>query len=167
MNTKILESHGRAARGLPILLLHEKTATLVSTFDADKHLTAEKLDGCYLLKTDRKDLSADEIWRVYTLLTRAEDAFRDMKSPLVIRPIFHHKERRTDSHIFLCLLAYHLLTAKASADERGLGRHRPTAVEGITVPHTPLKISPTPGIALALSPRAGRVRRRGPGRRAT
>ena len=34
-----------------------------------------------------------------------------MKSPLVIRPIFHHKERRTDSHIFLCLLAYHLLTA--------------------------------------------------------
>jgi hypothetical protein len=89
----------------------EKTSTIVSTFDADKHLTAEKLDGCYLLKTDRKDLSADEIWRVYTLLTRAEDAFRDMKSPLVIRPIFHHKERRTDSHIFLCLLAYHLLTA--------------------------------------------------------
>jgi hypothetical protein len=34
-----------------------------------------------------------------------------MKSPLVIRPIFHHKERRTDSHIFLCLLAYHLLSA--------------------------------------------------------
>jgi hypothetical protein len=44
-------------------------------------------------------------------LTRAEDAFRDMKSPPVIRPIFHHKERRTDSHIFLSLLAYHPLTA--------------------------------------------------------
>ena len=107
---RLLERYPRVARYYR-LSHDEKSATLDSTFDADKHLTAEKLDGCYLLKTDRKDLSADEIWRVYTLLTRAEDAFRDMKSPLVIRPIFHHKERRTDSHIFLCLLAYHLLTA--------------------------------------------------------
>ena len=44
-------------------------------------------------------------------LTRAEDAFRDMKSPLVIRPIFHQKEHRSDAHIFVSLLAYHLLTA--------------------------------------------------------
>ena len=108
---RLLERYPRVARYYR-LSHDEKTATLVSTFDADKHLTAEKLDGCYLLKSDRKDLTADEIWRVYTLLTRAEDAFRDMKSPLVIRPIFHHKERRTDSHIFLCLLAYHLLTAE-------------------------------------------------------
>ena len=107
---RLLERYPRVARYYR-LSYDEKSATLGSTFDADKHLTAEKLDGCYLLKTDRKDLSADEIWRVYTLLTRAEDAFRDMKSPLVIRPIFHHKERRTDSHIFLSLLAYHLLTA--------------------------------------------------------
>jgi transposase len=107
---RLLERYPRVARYYR-LSHDEKTATLVSTFDADKHLTAEKLDGCYLLKSDRKDLTADEIWRVYTLLTRAEDAFRDMKSPLVIRPIFHHNERRTDSHIFLCLLAYHLLTA--------------------------------------------------------
>ena len=34
-----------------------------------------------------------------------------MKSPLAIRPIFHHLEPRTESHIFLCLLAYHLLIA--------------------------------------------------------
>jgi transposase len=89
----------------------EKTATLVSSFDADKHLTAEKLDGCYLLKTDRKDLTADEIWRIYTLLSRAEDAFRDMKSPLAERPIFHHLEHRVESHVFVCLLAFHLLVA--------------------------------------------------------
>jgi transposase len=107
---RLLERYPRVARYYR-LSHDEKAATIVSTFDADKHLTAEKLDGCYLLKSDRKDLTADEIWRVYTLLTRAEDAFRDMKSPLVIRPIFHHKERRADSHIFLCLLAYHLLTA--------------------------------------------------------
>jgi transposase len=107
---RLRERYPRVARYYR-LSYNEKTTTLVSTFDADKHRTAEKLDGCYLLKTDRKDLTADEIWRTYTLLTRAEDAFRDMKSPLVIRPIFHQKEHRTDSHIFLCLLAYHLLTA--------------------------------------------------------
>jgi transposase len=100
----------RVARYHP-LSYDEKTATLVSTLDADKHGTAEKLDGCYLLKTDRKNLTGDEIWRIYTLLTRAEDAFRDMKSPLVIRPIFHQKEHRSDAHIFVSLLAYHLLTA--------------------------------------------------------
>jgi transposase len=64
-----------------------------------------------LLKTDHNDLSGDELWRIYTLLTRAENAFRDMKSPLAVRPIFHHTERRTEAHIFLCVLAYHLLIA--------------------------------------------------------
>jgi len=87
------------------------TATLVSKLDADKHRKAEHLDGCYLLKTDRKNLSGDELWRIYSLLTRAENAFRDMKSPLALPPIFHHLEARTDAHIFLCLLACHLLIA--------------------------------------------------------
>jgi transposase len=107
---RLRERYPRVARYHP-LSYDEKTATLGSTLDADKHRTAEKLDGCYLLKTDRKDLTSDEIWRIYTLLTRAEDAFRDMKSPLVVRPIFHQKEHRSDAHIFVSLLAYHLLTA--------------------------------------------------------
>jgi len=107
---RLRERYPRVARYHP-LSYDKKTATLVSTLDADKHRTAEKLDGCYLLKTDRKDLTSDEIWRIYTLLTRAEDAFRDMKSPLVVRPIFHQKEHRSDAHIFVSLLAYHLLTA--------------------------------------------------------
>jgi transposase len=78
---------------------------------ADKKALARKLDGSYVLKTDRQDLAADEIWRTYILLTRVEDAFRDIKSPLMERPIFHHIERRTQTHIFLCVLAYHLLAA--------------------------------------------------------
>ena len=73
--------------------------------------TAEELDGAYLLKTDRKDLSAEEIWRIYSLLTRAEDAFRSMKSPLMERPIFHQLQKRVETHIFLCVLAYHILAA--------------------------------------------------------
>jgi len=78
---------------------------------ADKKAIAKKLDGSYVLKTDRQDLTADEIWRTYILLTRVEDAFRDIKSPLMERPIFHHLKNRTQTHIFLCVLAYHLLAA--------------------------------------------------------
>jgi transposase len=77
--------------------------------DLEKKARAKKLDGTYVLKTDRQDLTADEIWRSYILLTRVEDAFRDMKSPLMERPIFHHLKHRTQTHIFLCVLAYHLL----------------------------------------------------------
>ena len=58
-----------------------------------------------------QDLTAEEIWRTYILLTRVEDAFRDIKSPLMERPIFHHLQDRTQTHIFLCVLAYHLLAA--------------------------------------------------------
>lgn len=79
--------------------------------DAEKKAIATKLDGSYVLKTDRQDLTADEIWRTYILLTRVESAFRSMKSPLMERPIFHHLKNRTHTHIFLCVLAYHLLVA--------------------------------------------------------
>jgi transposase len=77
--------------------------------DQEKKQRALRLDGAYLLKTDRKDLSDEEAWRLYMLLTRVEDAFRDMKSPLSERPIFHHLQHRVEAHIFLCVLAYHLL----------------------------------------------------------
>jgi transposase len=77
----------------------------------EQRAKAETLDGAYLLRTDRHDLSADEAWRLYMTLTRAETAFRSMKSPLAERPIFHQLQRRVETHIFLCVLAYHLLVA--------------------------------------------------------
>ncbi len=107
---RLKERYPRVARYFDIAY-DPDTAALAATLNADKYATAERLDGCYLLKTDRNDLSGDELWRIYILLTRAENAFRDMKSPLAERPIFHHIERRTKSHIFLCVLAYHLLIA--------------------------------------------------------
>ncbi|MGB7102252.1 MAG: IS1634 family transposase [Xanthobacteraceae bacterium] len=107
---RLKERYPRVARYFD-LSYDAQTATLQAQFNADKHAKAERLDGCYLIKTDRNDLSGDELWRIYILLTRAENAFRDMKSPLAERPIFHHTERRTEAHIFLCVLAYHLLIA--------------------------------------------------------
>ena len=69
----------------------------------------EKTRGIYCLRTDRKDLNEQQIWDIYTMLTDIEDAFRCMKSELGLRPIYHQKEARCDGHIFITLLAYHLL----------------------------------------------------------
>ena len=107
---RLKERYPRVARYFD-LSYDPHTATLAAQFNAHKYANAEQLDGCYLIKTDRNDLSGDELWRIYILLTRAENAFRDMKSPLAERPIFHHTEQRTEAHIFLCVLAYHLLIA--------------------------------------------------------
>jgi transposase len=89
----------------------EHSCTLTCHLDADRLALAEQLDGAYLLRTDRADLTADEAWRTYILLTRVENAFRDLKTPLLMRPIFHQLERRVETHIFLSVLAYHLLIA--------------------------------------------------------
>lgn len=69
----------------------------------------EALDGNYLLKTNRSDLGASEIWNLYVMLTSIENAFQDLKSHLGLRPNRHHKEERVDGHIFISILAYHLL----------------------------------------------------------
>lgn len=107
---RLRERYPRVARYYAIAYDAEHRQLVWRVHD-DKKAVATKLDGSYLLKTDRHDLTAEEIWRTYILLTRVENAFRAMKSPLMERPIFHHLEHRTQTHIFLCVLAYHLLTA--------------------------------------------------------
>ena len=107
---RLKERYPRVARYYDIT--YDAVAPAVTwTPHDDLQTKAARLDGGYLLKTDRQDLSDDEIWRLYILLTRVEDAFRDLKSPLLERPIFHHLEHRVQTHIFLCVLAYHLLVA--------------------------------------------------------
>jgi transposase len=107
---RLKERHPRVARYYQIV--YDATDKRLSwQEDTSKKAVAEHLDGSYVLKTDRPESSAEEIWRTYTLLTRVEAAFRAMKSPLMERPIFHHLQRRTETHIFLCILAYHLLVA--------------------------------------------------------
>jgi transposase len=66
------------------------------------------LQGVYLLRTTDSILSADDLWRTYMLLTRVEAAFRNLKTDLSIRPIFHHKENRGDAHVLFSVLAYAL-----------------------------------------------------------
>ena len=66
-------------------------------------------EGIYVLITNRKELKEQQIWNIYNMLTDIEDAFRCMKSELGFRPIHHQTEKRADGHIFITVLAYHLL----------------------------------------------------------
>lgn len=69
----------------------------------------EKTSGVYCLRTDQKALDVQQIWDIYTMLTDIEDAFRCMKSELGLRPIYHQKEARCDGHIFITVIAYHIM----------------------------------------------------------
>lgn len=107
---RLKERYPRVARYYAIGY-EASTASVTWAEDAEKKAVATRLDGGYLLTTDRTDLTDEEIWRTYILLTRVEAAFRAMKSPLCERPIFHRLQHRVQTHIFLCVLAYHLLVA--------------------------------------------------------
>ena len=107
---RLRERYPRGARYYQINY-DDATKTLRVEHDENKKNKAKLLDGTYVLKTSKSEISAEEVWRTYILLTRAESAFRSMKSPLSERPIFHHLQHRVETHIFLCVLAYHLQVA--------------------------------------------------------
>jgi hypothetical protein len=65
--------------------------------------------GIYLLRTNQKDLDERTFWETYTMLTELEAAFRSLKSELGLRPIYHQKENRVDAHLFISIIAYHIL----------------------------------------------------------
>ena len=68
-----------------------------------------KLTGSYFLRTNLVEMGAKELWQLYNTLRGVEDAFRFMKSSLGLRPIYHHKEHRVDGHLWITILAYHLI----------------------------------------------------------
>jgi transposase len=70
-----------------------------------------KLYGCYVIETTHKELEAKQIWKLYMTLTRVESAFRALKSELGFRPVYHQGSERTEGHLFISVLAYHLLNA--------------------------------------------------------
>lgn len=69
---------------------------------------SRELHGCYHLRCSI-DMSDQELWKIYIMLTRVEDAFRHMKSDLGLRPFHHQTAHRCGSHIWITILAYHLL----------------------------------------------------------
>jgi transposase len=63
-------------------------------------------EGCYLLRSNVTDWTAQDLWRAYMQLTEAEGAFRIHKSDLTLRPVWHQKQTRVEAHILVCFLAY-------------------------------------------------------------
>jgi hypothetical protein len=72
----------------------------------------ERLDGKFLLRTSDPTLSAEDVAVGYKQLLEVERGWRDMKSTLDLRPVYHHLERRIRAHVVLCWLAL-LLTRLA------------------------------------------------------
>ena len=124
---KVVERIGRLKERFK-LVSHQYQVTIEkdSQTDKAKNITwsvkkTEKTSGIYCLRTNRKDLNEQQIWDIYTMLTDIEDAFRCMKSELGLRPIYHQKEARCDGHIFITVIAYHLLhTIRFKLRQRGV-----------------------------------------------
>ena len=64
------------------------------------------LPGVYCLRSNQCQWTEEQLWRTYMMLTDLEAVFRCFKSDLGFRPIFHSKEERADSHLFITVLAY-------------------------------------------------------------
>lgn len=71
----------------------------------------QRYAGRYCIRTSRTDLSEKEIWQLYVTLAGIEDSFRSLKSELGMRPVYHFADRRIKAHVFITVLAYHLLQA--------------------------------------------------------
>jgi Transposase DDE domain len=85
--------------------------------DRAKLKAEAKLDGKYLLSTSDPDLSAEDVALGYKNLLEAERAFRDLKTTLDLRPIYHRLEQRIRAHVLLCWLA--LLLVRVAERQTG------------------------------------------------
>jgi transposase len=86
--------------------------------DRKKIAAEQRLDGKYLLSTSDPDLSAEDVALGYKNLLEAERGFRDLKSTLDLRPVFHRVEPRIRGHVLLCWLA--LLLIRVAERRTGL-----------------------------------------------
>jgi hypothetical protein len=74
----------------------------------DRKSWRESREGVYLLRTNLRADTAEELWSKYMQLTEAEACFRALKTELSIRPLFHHLERRVKAHVMVAFLGYAL-----------------------------------------------------------
>jgi transposase len=63
-------------------------------------------EGRYLLRSNLAPTDPAQLWKLYTQLTEVEEAFKNIKGELAIRPVHHQKEERIEAHIFIAFLAY-------------------------------------------------------------
>lgn len=76
---------------------------LAPSAEKDRHC------GVYCLRSNISDWSEARLWQTYLMLTEIEATFRSLKTELGLRPVYHQKEERVTGHLFITLLAYHLV----------------------------------------------------------
>jgi len=111
---KVMEKIGRLKeRNRRISRRYEITVTKddkdIVTAITWRRKAEEHHPGVYVLRSNRMDFTETQFFDIFSLLTDIEDAFRSMKSELGLRPVYHQKEDRSDGHLFITVLAYHIL----------------------------------------------------------
>jgi len=76
------------------------------TLDKERLRIARRREGRYLLRSNLTDTDPAKLWQMYLQLTQVEQAFKDLKGDLSVRPVYHQKDSRIEAHIMVCFLAY-------------------------------------------------------------
>jgi transposase len=101
---------GRAYALLDIHLPAEGEGVSAETFHfslkKEKLRMTRRREGHYLLRSNLRGETPAKLWQFYIQLTEVEQAFKELKSDLAIRPIHHQNEERIEAHIFVAFLAY-------------------------------------------------------------
>lgn len=106
---KILGRYPSAAKLYEAGLRQENgTSVLRWSVLQDRLALRQLTEGAYLLRTNLKDTALEKLWDIYIQLTEAEAAFRAIKSEMLVRPVWHHKEKRVQAHILVAFLGYAL-----------------------------------------------------------
>jgi transposase len=100
--TRILTAH-KCARYFQVEV---KEGRLSFRLDRAEYRQQRRHDGVFVLETNHPELGTDEVVASYRQLMEVERAFRVLKSLVKLRPIYHHRDRRVETHIFICFLAY-------------------------------------------------------------
>jgi len=88
----------------------------------DKLRQVRRREGRYLLRSNLTGSDPATLWEYYIQLTEIEQAFKELKSDLAIRPIYHQMDHRIEAHIFVAFIAYCLqVTLKQRSRSRAPG----------------------------------------------
>jgi hypothetical protein len=96
----------------------------------NKLRTVRRREGCYLLRSNLVHRDPAVLWEYYIQLTEIEQAFKDLKQDLAVRPVYHQADNRIDAHIFIAFMAYSLfVTLKHKAKQLAPGLTPRTILE--------------------------------------
>ena len=86
--------------------VHATEATFTYRLNKDKLRQVRRREGRYLLRSNLTETDPAVVWTYYLQLVQVEQAFRNLKGDLALRPIFHQEQKRIEAHIFVSFLAY-------------------------------------------------------------